>query len=66
MTASREWNDIHVLKRSGFGHDTDETPGDGDLAIFCSLCSQPGINIPEDFKDDPLQCVQSSISLYIE
>lgn len=28
-------------------------PGDGDLAIFCSICPQPGINIPDDWKEDP-------------
>lgn len=53
MTASREWNDLHNRKRAGFGHDTDQKPGDGDLAIFCSICPQPGINIPDDWKEDP-------------
>ncbi|KAF8805303.1 hypothetical protein BYT27DRAFT_7224958 [Phlegmacium glaucopus] len=27
--------------------------GAGNLAIYCPACPQPGINIPDDWKDDP-------------
>ena len=36
----------------GFAHNG-KKPGEGDLAYFCAGCPQPGINLPEDWKDDP-------------
>ena len=36
----------------GFGHNGKQ-PGEGDLAYFCAGCPQPGINLPEDWQDDP-------------
>lgn len=44
------WRDLTNRKRAGFGHDVDQEPGIGDLAIFCPACPQPGINLPEDWK----------------
>ncbi len=55
MTASRQWNDIHARKWAGFGHDEDSVPGEGDLAIFCTSCPQPGVNLQEGWEDDPLK-----------
>ncbi len=55
MTASRQWNDIHARKWAGFGHDLDQQPGEGHLALFCTTCPQPGINLPENWKDDPIK-----------
>jgi hypothetical protein len=42
-----------VRKRFGYGHETDKSPGNGDLALFCPACPQPGINIPSDWQTDP-------------
>jgi hypothetical protein len=53
MTMSREWSDLSLRKRFGFGHDLDSTPSHGDLALFCPACPQPGINIPSDTSNDP-------------
>jgi hypothetical protein len=53
MTISRQWHDLLLQKRFGFGHDLDSTPGNGDLALFCPACPQPGINIPSNTSEDP-------------
>lgn len=65
MTASREWNNLLDLKRFGYGH-VDSNPGKGDMALFCAMCPQPGVNIPEDWKDDnryDLSCLSSPLLL---
>ncbi|EAU81104.2 hypothetical protein CC1G_09746 [Coprinopsis cinerea okayama7 len=49
--AGRQWRRLKDLKRFGFGH-TRKTPGRGEMALFCAACPQPGINLPEDWKDD--------------
>ena len=53
MRVSRQWRDLLVRKRFGYGHETDKSPGNGDLALFCPACPQPGINIPSDWQTDP-------------
>lgn len=50
---SRQWRDLHSRKRFGFGHEPDKSPGNGELALFCATCPQPGINLPDDWKTDP-------------
>jgi hypothetical protein len=52
LRVSRSWRDLHARKRFGFGHETDKTPGNGDLALFCPACPQPGINLPKNWKND--------------
>ena len=42
---------------SGLGHDTKDELQPGSLAIFCPACPQPGINLPEDWKNDERRCV---------
>ncbi|KAI5992355.1 hypothetical protein F5J12DRAFT_907402 [Pisolithus orientalis] len=34
----------------GFGHDKEQDPRQGELALFCPACPQPGINLPPDWK----------------
>ncbi|KAG1850364.1 hypothetical protein DFJ58DRAFT_842440 [Suillus subalutaceus] len=46
MRVSRLWRDLKNRKWFGFGHDTESSPGPGDLALFCPSCPQPGINMP--------------------
>ncbi|KAG1844776.1 hypothetical protein F4604DRAFT_1937331 [Suillus subluteus] len=52
MRVSRLWRDLMSRKCFGFGHDTQEKPGKGDLAWFCPSCPQPGINIPDNWQDN--------------
>ena len=39
----------------GYGHDEERSPGPGELSVFCPSCPQPGINLPDDWKDRPDQ-----------
>ena len=60
MRVSRQWRHIQLLMENGYGHDTTESPGNGDLAIFCPACPQPGVNIPANWRDDSNQYVNFS------
>jgi hypothetical protein len=48
----------------GFGH-REEDPGPGELALFCPACPQPGINIPEDWRDQPDEYGSVSITVRV-
>ncbi|KAI6010225.1 hypothetical protein EDC04DRAFT_2871263 [Pisolithus marmoratus] len=50
MRVSWLWRDLKHRKWFGFGHDTEQDPGDGGLALFCPACPQPGLNLPADWK----------------
>ncbi|KIM50696.1 hypothetical protein SCLCIDRAFT_144829 [Scleroderma citrinum Foug A] len=54
---------ITVRKRAGFGHDTEKDPGPGDLAIFFPTCPQPGINLPENWREVYARFLFLSINL---
>ncbi|EFI27308.1 hypothetical protein CC1G_14780 [Coprinopsis cinerea okayama7 len=47
----RQWLWLKERKWFGFGHE-DRTPGDGEAALFCAACPQPGVNLPDDWKED--------------
>ncbi len=51
MRVSRTWRDLSNRKRAGFGHDAQNDPGKGELAVFCPACPQPGINLPKDWAE---------------
>jgi hypothetical protein len=55
MRVSRMWRNLKYRKWHGFAHNKDENPGPGDLALFCVACPQPGINLPDQWEDDPEQ-----------
>ena len=57
MRVSRQWRYLDLQARFGFGHDREKVPGNGDLAEFCPACPQPGINIPDNWKELPNQSV---------
>ena len=57
LRTSRLWRHLKHLKWHGFGHSPVEEPGPGGLALFCAVCPQPGVNLPENWKDDPEQWV---------
>jgi hypothetical protein len=42
---------METKRTFGFAHDTDRTPGPGDLAWFCIACPQPGFNLPENWRE---------------
>lgn len=51
---SRLWRWMKRLKWNGFGHNG-RNPMDvdrGELAVFCPACPQPGINIPDNWRED--------------
>ncbi|KAI5993177.1 hypothetical protein EDC04DRAFT_2613445 [Pisolithus marmoratus] len=50
MRVSQLWRDLKDRKSFGFGHDMEQDPGDGGLALFCPACPQPGVNLPADWK----------------
>ena len=55
MRVSRQWRNLKYRKWHGVGHDGDANLGEGSLALSCPVCPQPGINIPENWRDDPDQ-----------
>ncbi|KAI6046731.1 hypothetical protein EDC04DRAFT_2982725 [Pisolithus marmoratus] len=50
MRVSQLWRDLKHRKWFGFGHDMEQDPGDGGLALFCPACPHPGVNLPADWK----------------
>ncbi|KAJ7104828.1 hypothetical protein C8R44DRAFT_639918, partial [Mycena epipterygia] len=47
---TREWRHIQMLKRAGRGHAADGVDGtkEGQFALLCPACPQPGKNLPEN------------------
>ncbi|KAI6045492.1 hypothetical protein EDC04DRAFT_2888944 [Pisolithus marmoratus] len=50
MRVSWLWRDLKHRKWFGFGHHTEQDPGDRGLSLFCPACPQPGLNLPADWK----------------
>jgi hypothetical protein len=49
---SRQFRNLKTYEAHGFAHEN-RTPGRGDLAMFCSSCPQPGINLPDNWEAEP-------------
>ena len=51
---SRIWRWIKRLKWAGYPGNKKQVKdiAAGELAVFCAACPQPGINIPENWKED--------------
>lgn len=51
---SRLWRWMKKLKWAGYGHNKQDAlqPNPGSLANYCPTCPQPGINLPDNWKDD--------------
>jgi hypothetical protein len=58
IRASRQWRSLKEYKWFGFGHQH-RPPGTGELALFCAACPQPGVNLPEKWKEDAEQWAYS-------
>jgi CxC2 like cysteine cluster associated with KDZ transposases len=59
LRMARVWRWLKKKKWAGHGHATDDftKAAPGELANFCPACPQPGINLPQNWKDDPNRCV---------
>ena len=64
MRALRQWRDLTTRRRAGLPLDTTVQLRPGSLALFCPACPQPGVNLPENWKDDPQQYVPPSSSSF--
>ncbi|KAF9230988.1 hypothetical protein BU15DRAFT_56673, partial [Melanogaster broomeanus] len=51
MRVARQWRLLKTLKWNGYGIG-DDSPGQGELALFCPACPQPGINVPVEPGND--------------
>ena len=51
------WRTLTTRKRFGFGYGEDEDLKPGSMAIFCALCAQPGINLPDDWREYENRCI---------
>lgn len=54
IRANRQWRNLKLQKWAGCGHGVTGN-GPGAQALFCSTCPRPGINIPNNWKEDPIQ-----------
>ena len=53
---TRIWRWMKKLKWAGYaGSNPVSAVKPGELAIYCPACPQPGINLPDNWKDDPAQ-----------
>jgi hypothetical protein len=53
MTIMRQFRYIKMLKRGGRGHDPTGAVGtkEGECAVRCAPCPNPGINLPDGWQD---------------
>ena len=56
LRVSRQWRNLELRKSFGFGHH-DAPPQTGQMGHGCASCPQPGINLPDNWKEDPHQYV---------
>jgi hypothetical protein len=63
LRASRQWRDLKSRMKSGLGHASEqEKSQDGSTAIFCPACPQPGLNLPDNWKDKYSSYVRTNYS----
>lgn len=61
IRVNRQMRKLQVSKR--FGEVYGISSGNGNLAIFCPSCPQPGINLPPDWKDLPNWVTRRTITV---
>lgn len=70
MRCLTQWRHLKALKRAGRAHDVTGAEGtsNGELAIICPSCPHPGINMPEQWRDEPAekQYVESNDTHHIK
>ncbi len=53
------WRNLKHIKCHGFSHSpegTESSLGPGDMALFCTACPQPGVNLPADSEKKYPRC----------
>ncbi|PPQ94598.1 hypothetical protein CVT25_010606 [Psilocybe cyanescens] len=57
------WRWLKKLQWAGYGHKQEDprNPPAGSLSLYCPTCPQPGINLPDDWKNDPNRSVYKRI-----
>lgn len=57
----RQWRNLKMLKRAGRAHDPAGIAAtkEGECAVLCPACPQPGKNLAADWQDAPasIQCI---------
>ncbi|KAK7681433.1 hypothetical protein QCA50_015525 [Cerrena zonata] len=53
LRIAREWRNLKSRQRAGYAYSPADVIPAGGLALFCPTCPQPGVNLPEDWRDDP-------------
>lgn len=50
-----EWHHLKMLKRAGRSHDPTGVSAtqEGECAVLCPACPQPGKNLPPDWREYP-------------
>ncbi|KAJ7358297.1 hypothetical protein DFH08DRAFT_953471 [Mycena albidolilacea] len=54
----RQWRNLRALKRGGMGNNPDRRTAEthqGELAVDCLACPKAGVNLPEGWKDAPVE-----------
>jgi len=51
LRVCRQWRVLTSRKQFGLGYGGNEEQKPGSMAVFCALCAQPGINLPEDWRE---------------
>lgn len=56
----RQWRNLKQRKAAGQAFTPSAEISSGGLAQFCPTCPQPGVNLPENWQEDPHRLVSSS------
>ncbi|KDQ65213.1 hypothetical protein JAAARDRAFT_118041, partial [Jaapia argillacea MUCL 33604] len=63
MRCSQQWRHLKTLKWQGFGYGPFREPGPGELALFCLVCPQVGVNLPDNWEEEAERCEVFSLHL---
>ncbi|KAF7312981.1 CxC2 domain-containing protein [Mycena kentingensis (nom. inval.)] len=57
LRLARQYRHVVMLKRGGRGHDRSGVFGTspGELAVRCPVCPRPDVNLPEGWRDTPVE-----------
>jgi hypothetical protein len=49
----RQWRNLKQRQWSGQSYQEEQSRAPGSWALFCATCPQPGINLPDNWQEDP-------------
>ena len=52
MRVVRQYRHLRQRQWSGAAHDGPQDQKNGQMALFCAACPQPGLNLPENWQTD--------------